>query len=225
MRNITAILGLPFNFPIEDITDQLPKHPTKTYALRNIEDIDTITVHHFASEAPLINQAAYHVNGHDWPGIGYHMVISDGRLLQTNNLLAESYHSSGHNHHSVAISIRGDLSKRPLTSLERDLLYMGILTLKHYLPHVQYIVGHNEQGKTSCPCISMNEVRENIATLEQRMKQAASWAGKIKEVNGLFNQMKYMGDLIQKGESDGGANWSMNELLDVIAIMKSKKLL
>jgi len=171
MRNISVIPVLPYKIPpIEDITDELPKHAEKVYPTRDLEQIDCITVHHMASEAPLMNQAAFHVNGRGWAGIGYQMVISDGRLYQCHDLTTQSNHSSGHNDHSIAISIRGDLSKRPLTPIERELLYSGILTLKYYIPSIKYIVGHNEQSKTSCPCISMNQVRQDIASLEEQMQ-------------------------------------------------------
>lgn len=196
MRNITAITDLPFNIPpIEDITDSLPKHSTKVYPMRNIEDIDTITVHHMASDAPLINQAAYHVNGRGWAAIGYTLVIYEGRLYQCNDLLAQTNHSAGHNHHSVSISIHGDLSKRPMTSQERELLYAGILTLKYYLPHIKYIAGHNEQGKTSCPCTSMNQIREDIASLEEQIQFKASDSNQNKEI---YESVIRLNDLYDK---------------------------
>src|SRR5690606_35011353 len=107
----------------------------------------------------------------------------------------QTNHSSGHNDHSVSISIRGDLSKRSITSLERDLLYAGILTLKHYLPHIRYIVGHNEQGKTSCPCISMDQVRKDVQGLEEQMqyntspsKQREEIFASVNRINDLYNK-------------------------------------
>lgn len=137
------------------------------------EEIDTIIVHHMASEAPLVNQANYHVNTHKWPGIAYGLVVSGTRLLQTNNLLSMTFHAGGHNTYTVPIAIHGDLSKREMTSRERELLYAAILTAKKYIPTIKYIKGHDEVNKTSCPCTSVHKIREDIAKLELQMKAAA----------------------------------------------------
>lgn len=160
---------LPFSLPqIEDITDQLPKHPTKKWGRRKFEEVKRLVVHHMASEAPLVNQAKYHVNSHDWAGIAYNLVVSDGRLFQTNDLLAYTTHAKGANEDSIGIAVLGDLSKRAMTSQERELLYAGILTVKGIWPGI-VVVGHNEVSKTACPCTSMNQIRADISALELKM--------------------------------------------------------
>lgn len=231
MRGIKLVPNIPYTLPeIEDLTDLLPRHKTKVYPMRTIEDIDTITVHHMASEAPLFNQAAYHVNGRGWAGMGYSMVVSDGKLFQTNNLLSITNHSSGHNPHSIAISIRGDLSKRPMTSVERELLYAGILTLKHYLPHIKYVVGHGEQGRTSCPATSMNQIRADIMALEQKLIFENSAAHSKETAFKIANQLMYLYRMAEGKLPDGSVStegqqkWSQEMLLRLYPFMQENKL-
>ena len=108
--------GIP---QVQNIIDQLPDHPTKKYLQRDVTKIDTLVVHHMASEAPLINQAKYHVNGRGWPRIGYHFVLHKDAIFQTNYLDTESYHTSGQNRTGVGVAILGDLTKRSITKRER----------------------------------------------------------------------------------------------------------
>ena len=61
---------------IEDLSQFLLKHPTKTYAFRDTSSIDRIVVHQTAGEDEgkftAYNIANDHVNNNDWAGIGYH---------------------------------------------------------------------------------------------------------------------------------------------------------
>lgn len=172
MECIKLVEGLPFDAsPIEQAN--LPHHPTLTWealeGIRNEADINTIVIHHMASEAPLANQALYHINTHKWPGLSYHLVISGGKIMQVNDLQLFTYHASANNGYTVAIAIHGDLSKRALTGQERKLLYAAILSVKAVLP-IKQILGHSQLNPTQCPCINMDQVRSDIAALETQMK-------------------------------------------------------
>jgi hypothetical protein len=240
MRNIQLITDLPYNLPpIENVIDTLPKHPKWTWetmatrkdeegneiaGLRNTEEIDTIIIHHTASTKPLANQARYHVDHHDWPGVGYHLVVDEGKIKQCNDLLAFTYHAKNHNDNSVAICVNWDLRLRDLTSLERELLYAAILTVKALLP-IRYVIGHNEVNKTSCPCTSMNQIRSDIKTLEMKIQQQQSWEAKLGKVGEIINQINYMNSLIKKGPENGEARWALDKQMEVYEIMKSKGLL
>lgn len=210
--------------PIEYPT--LPAHPNKTWAsmegVRQPDQINTIIIHHMASEAPLENQASYHVNTHKWPGLSYHLVISNGRIMQTNDLLDFTYHASAHNDYSVSISIHGDLSKRELTSQERDLLYAAILTVKSVLP-ITRIIGHNAVNATSCPCTSVDKINQDITDLEQRLKWMQNDAKRRERAYAIANQILYMYNLA-KG-TDGDAEWSLNKLLELEQPLKDRGLL
>lgn len=171
---------------IIDITDELPRLKTweelsKPYrykgewdgvtyhtGLRNLEDITMITIHHSGPpESSLINHAKFH--SRKWgAGIAYHLAIDEGRIKQCNDLLSFTYHVGNHNTYSVGVVINADLSKREMTSLERELLYGAILSIKAVLPITQ-IFGHNELGKTQCPATSMNRIRADIQSLEEQI--------------------------------------------------------
>lgn len=157
---------------IEDITDKLPKNPNKVWPTRQMSQVKRIIVHHMASEAPLKNQALYHINHHGWAGIAYHFCIDGDQLYQTNDILSRTSHAMGANDIGVGISVRADLSKRNMTDGERNALYAGILTLRALFP-AAIIQGHNEASlelanhKTSCPCSDMNRIRKEVSELEQ----------------------------------------------------------
>lgn len=179
IRGLTLRKHIPFNVPeIQDITDVLPKHSIKTWGRLAFTDIKRIVVHHMASEAPLRNQALYHVNAHNWAGIAYKLCISDGVLYQTNDLLSYTTHAKGANTDSIGISVKADLSKRSMTDNERQLLYAGILTLLGIWPNAT-IVGHNEVSATSCPCTDMNRIRNDIELLEKKIAEQEDYAGSI----------------------------------------------
>jgi hypothetical protein len=237
MRNIKVTKALPYNVPeIEDITDQLPKHrsytwetmPTRTVngkpisGLRRYEDINTIVIHHTASEAPLVNQANYHINAHGWPGLSYHIAISNGRIYQCNDLLAFTYHVANNNSYTIGIAVNGDLSKREMTSLERELLYAAILTVKGLFP-IKQILGHNELNNTSCPNASMNRIREDIKTLEVKIERAKSVQARRERATSVLNQVQYMYGLI--GSDDGTEEWSLSWFEVFYDFLKSKNMM
>lgn len=219
LRNIkipSEIMALWSNIPqIEDVTDQLPKVPNMTWDTykkkkvvkgvdtgewvtgpRKPEEIDTIVIHHTASDAPLKNQAKYHVDHQKWPGIGYHLAIDEGRIKQCNDLLSMTFHASGNNTYTVSIVVNADLSKREMTSQERELLYAAILTVKRLLP-IKHIVGHNELCPTACPCTSMNQIRKDIEYLEMRLVEMQSREYRLQKVNAIARRIV---DLYKKAE-------------------------
>lgn len=222
-NRLSLITDLPYNVPpIEYVADALPWHPALRWEMREPSAIKRIIVHHMASEAPLVNQAQYHINAHGWHGLSYHLVVSEGRLKQINNLLAFTYHAASNNADTVSIAIHGDLSKRELRQDERELLYAGILTLKRCFA-IDSILGHNEVNATACPCTSMNQIREDIAKIEMTMQRNRTKAARLERAFAVANQSQYMYNLA-KG-NDGNAEWAMNWLDEVHAIMKERGLL
>lgn len=101
---------------IIDITFDLPKHPTKSYSTRSLDDIETLTIHHTVSppDRAIESIAEFHISGRDWPGIAYHFVIrDDGSIYQTNMLESISYHCGSSNGYSVGIALQGDFTNAP----------------------------------------------------------------------------------------------------------------
>jgi hypothetical protein len=161
-EKIMKTLNIP---QVINITDQLPHHPTKRWPKRDFNLLQGITVHHFASEAPIVNQALYHINAHGWAGIAYAVIIRDGQIFQTNYLDDRTTHASGGNDISWGVCIGGDLSKRSMTDFERRALSgvnLGLMEMKDNL----WVKGHNQISKTSCPCTDMNRIREDLMTAE-----------------------------------------------------------
>jgi len=225
LNQITLITALPFSIPpIEYIADSLPWHKTNTWEKRKLESIKRIIIHHTASEAPLYNQASYHVNTHGWAGLSYHLIISGGRINQVNSLEDVTFHAASNNMDTVAVCIHGDLSKREMTSQERELLYGAILTVKS-LCNIEQVLGHNEVNSTSCPCVSLSQIRSDIETIEHKMQQQYTWEAKLTKISQMVNQFNYMNTLIKAGPADGNAQWACNQNLALYELMKDKGLL
>jgi len=230
IRNIKVLPTLPFSvLSIQDITDTLTSRSPDPETPRTPEQITHIAVHHSAVEGGTIKgYADYHVNTLKWAHIGYHAVIKGNQIYQTNDLLTFSYHTSSNNHYTVSVSVSGDLSKRPLTDDERNCLYATILTyMDIFNIPVENVLGHNEypSNNTACPCISMDQVRKDIKTIQMKMLQQNTWSAKMKNVADIVNQINYLTDLMKKGENDGNAVWAANAFGDVADIMRSKHLL
>ncbi|OCT12650.1 hypothetical protein A8709_33100 [Paenibacillus pectinilyticus] len=230
IRNIKVIPNLPFDvLPIQDITDTLPSRLPDPETPRTPEQITHIAVHHSAVEGGTIQgYADYHVNSLKWAHIGYHCVVKGNQIYQTNDLLTFSYHTSSNNAYTVSVSVSGDLSKRSLTDDERNCLYATILTyMDLFKIPVENVWGHNEypQNNTACPCIDMNQLRQEIKTIQMKMQQQVTWAAKMKNVSDIVNQINYLTGLMKAGEKDGNAVWAANAFSDVADMMRSKHLL
>jgi hypothetical protein len=204
---------------IEDITDSLPHHPTKVYKLLEIEKKDTIVIHHTKSTAPLVNQARYHVDTHDWAGIGYHLMVDNDRIYQTNDLRAESYHTKGHNDHTIGICVNADLSQRSITDRERELLAVSIITVKSLVPTIKSVKPHNALVATACPCTSVPAILEFVHKIEQEAAHAQSPQKREELAYRIANELLYLYNL-SKGKDSFGKEvneqqkvWAQNRLL------------
>lgn len=218
MRNIQLPTTLYNYHPIEDITSQLPKHPTKVYPLLELRSKNIIVIHHTASTAPLVNQAKYHVDSHGWAGIGYHIAIDNDRIYQTNDLRAESNHTKGHNHRAIGICLNADLSKRSITDREQELLAAAIITVKQ-LTGVTQVVGHSDLVATACPCTSVPAILEVVQRLEQEMEHAASPQKREEMAYRIANELLYLYNM-SKGKDAYGKEvneqqrvWAQKRLL------------
>lgn len=191
-EKIMKTLNIP---QVVNIVNQLPHHPTKKWPKRDFNLLQGSTVHHFASEAPIVNQALYHINAHDWVGLAYTIVIRDGQILQTNYLDDRTTHASGGNDISFGVCIGGDLSKRSITDFERRALTGVVLGLKEMFPHL-WVKGHNQISKTSCPCTDMNRIRADIESAEELLSYKETSSAKMvrayaltDRVSSLYNRL------------------------------------
>ena len=138
---------------INNIVDELTKHSTKTYATRDVQDIDTIVIHHTVSppDRTIDSIAQYHVNSNDWPGIGYHYVINGiGEIFQTNHLNTVSYHVGDHNDDTIGIALQGDFTDNPPTDEQLKSTKQLIIHLRGLLTGTD-VKPHRELTATQCP--------------------------------------------------------------------------
>lgn len=147
-----------------DVVDYLPTHSVKTYNDRLLTDITKLVVHHSAtSDGDPWSFARHHIYEHDFPGIGYHSIITrDGRRWKTNYDRTVSYHVGRANDYSIGICLVGDFTYSQPTvkqkfALLRDLFRYG----RAYGVQADNVQGHEEAGGyTDCPGdINMEAIR------------------------------------------------------------------
>lgn len=154
--------------PIEDVRGKLPVHPVEQYDWRDVSVIEQVVIHHSANngDIPPENVANYHVNSLGWPGIGYHVYITDdGICWICNDLTTISWHASGSNTVSVGVCLAGSFmgavvpTSAQLTSCRMLLdwlaAYLGIERSEYY--------GHYDVGSTACPGSTFEEWREKLS--------------------------------------------------------------
>lgn len=151
---------------IKDITDNLPRHPTKRYRQRALDTITHAVVHHSATAGGTPEAfARYHVRDLGWPGIGYHYVIDrKGQVYKCHPATVVSYHASGANSHSVGVCLVGNLDvQRPTQSQMSALAELLRELVGAYQIPAANVIGHRDVPGTrkSCPGrnVDMQEVR------------------------------------------------------------------
>ncbi len=153
---------------IEVITDQLTVHDEEVYAKRDMATVDTLVVHHTVSD-PMgdpDNIAKFHVGVRNWPGIGYHFLISgEGRIYQTNDLDTISNHAKGANDRAIGIGLQGDFShvhppeaQQEAAAWLIDYLYYGGTEAP-----IEAVAPHRLVSVTACPGDTWHEWWGNIA--------------------------------------------------------------
>ena len=99
--------------PIQNITAQLKRHPTKRYPNRSLNQIRRIIIQHTAIPPNIWAQriAEYGVDKKGWPAIRYHYFITgDGQIQQTNELTTLSSHAGSYSPEAIGIGFAGDFS-------------------------------------------------------------------------------------------------------------------
>lgn len=240
----TRNLQIPLNLinelgvlQIIDITDKLPTRKggwNSLVAPRQLEALTDIVWHHsamFLSEGcDAYSHARTHVNAGEG-GCPYHFHLLNGQWYQTNDLLTFTYGVKSNNTYTVHVCVEGcyvpdrgyeadelsEENQRAMVALE--------LTLRGIMPNYKASNGHNYYKPTLCPGYSMTRFREEVLTVDNRLKQESSWVAKRNKVNELANQYQFMFDLMVVGETNGDAQWAMNQLLETRQIMIERGLM
>ena len=155
--------------PITNVVYRLKRHWRKTYDKRGLSEIDSVVIHHSATESGTAESyARYHVDENSWPGIGYHYVINkNGSIEQTQLLKTVSYHTTGQNQRSVGICLTGnyDIQQPPPVQVEAAINL--IRYLQGRLGRELRITGHNEHSSKNCPGsnIDVNEIENSVRNI------------------------------------------------------------
>lgn len=149
---------------IQDITLDLPRHPTLSYRTRPLSGIDYLAVHHTALPTTIGPEriAQAHIDEdltrgkRSWPGIGYHYFIpADGEIFQTQPVEARAYHVGRHNYYSVGVVFAGSFMNGYVPT--SDQIRSGALLIAWLLQKLEIplsnILGHQEfsNNHTVCP--------------------------------------------------------------------------
>ena len=149
---------------IQDITLDLPRHPTLRYRTRPLSGIDYLAVHHTALPTTIGPEriAQAHIDEdltrgkRAWPGVGYHFFIpADGEILQTQPVEARAYHVGRHNYYSVGVVFAGSFMNGYLPTdnqIRSGALLIAWLLQELEIP-LSHIMGHREfsNNYTACP--------------------------------------------------------------------------
>lgn len=126
----------------------------KLEAIGDINDIDSISLHHMANSTGSIDEVtSWHVDGNKWDWIGYGYWIGfDGTVYECRGYKYLNAGVKGNNAHIVSIGFQGDYSKNvPMPQLQFDSGVELIRDLKTKLSKVKTIAGHGHWSSTSCP--------------------------------------------------------------------------
>ena len=140
---------------IQNVIDQLAKHPSKRYAQRPLEAIRRIIVHHTATPANITVQriAEFLVKNRDLPGITYHLCITDkGVAYQTQPLEATSVHAGQNSRDSVGVCLIGNFMQTPPPQPQLDATASVLAQVAKRLNlNINQIFGYSEIINTQSP--------------------------------------------------------------------------
>lgn len=119
-------------------------------SVRDVKRIDTIILHHSASETATpqsIHNAHLH-NG--WAGAGYHLLVrKDGTIYKLRPIKNVGAHCEGHNQLSIGICFEGNFEKEKMTTAQ---IKAGKWCVKYYTKKysIKHIHEHKHYMNTAC---------------------------------------------------------------------------
>ena len=138
-----------------DLTAELARHASKSYATRPLADIRYLVLHHTGAGAEIGARAIAdeHVRVNDWPGIGYHFVVDhSGTIAMTQDLTTVSHHARQFNPAAVGIALTGELSgSLPTSEQMAALTELLAMLLSDLGLGIWSVRGHREMVATPCP--------------------------------------------------------------------------
>jgi hypothetical protein len=150
----TPALG-PSQPAIQNITEQLTRHPTDRFPTRPLNQIERLIVHHTAVPPSVDAEriAQHRVDRQGWPGIGYHYFITgEGAIQQTNDLTTTARHAGSYDPVAIGICFAGDFTNASPTAQQ---LQAGAQLIAWLLSNLrlslQALFGYKELVNTQSP--------------------------------------------------------------------------
>ncbi len=197
---------------LRDTADKLPRHPTRQYPQRSLNQITHLAVHHTATLRTVgpMRIAEMHVNADPsrgkeaWPGIGYHYFIhADGNIDQTNPLENATFHVYRHNGYTAGIAFAGSFmnGSTPTSAQLRSGAHLLAWLMQELDIPLARVWGHREfpENITVCPGSEWTGGKRWRDQLFEQIEQIQNGIG-IKSVRHylLFWQRPYPGPLAQR---------------------------
>jgi len=175
-----------------NIVNELPRHPTKQYAKRDVTELKYIAIHHSGTEGGDPQSfARYHIETRDWPGIGYdYVIMGNGTTYKTNNLTTVNYHVGSKNRETVGICLVGNFDQIKPTQAQYDALSELCRLLLQEYPWLE-IKGHKDlQDDRTCPgknfdFVYLNTLLRTRPTYEDLEKRNKVLEDTLKQIHHL----------------------------------------
>ena len=136
---------------IQKIPNQIIKNPLTPL---NLKKVDTIALHHMASEGSVKDMERAHIN-QGWSAIGYNYWVAYDGTVYCGRGLNLGAGVAGHNSHVISIGFQGDYHSKPKTM--PDAQYNAgidiIRYVKEKVPTIRKVCGHKDLMSTACPGI------------------------------------------------------------------------
>ncbi len=170
---VTTAPKVPVTIDAEDISDDLPQHPTNRYPMRTHADIKRIIIHHTATPAnvSIARIADFQVSRRDLPGIAYHFCISaDGKVYQTQYLETVSAHAGENSRDSVGVCLVGNFTSAAPPAPQIDAAAALLAQLCTHLGlSTDQIVGYSEIVTTGSPGATWPQWKPTLLTAVRRL--------------------------------------------------------
>ncbi|KAA3622134.1 MAG: N-acetylmuramoyl-L-alanine amidase, partial [Bacteroidetes bacterium] len=159
--SVLTIVYVNMGIGIINITKLLPRHSTKRFGRRSLEDITEVVIHHTATDSAsttIDSIARYHVEPGNHicddgcPGISYHFMIKpSGAIYQVNDLETISYQCGGCNSYTIGICLIGNFNEEVPAEKALKAVAKTIRHVNRKLGRSLTISAHYHHKSTSCP--------------------------------------------------------------------------
>jgi hypothetical protein len=164
--------------PVQNITNQLKRHPSQQFPTRPLSQIQRIIIHHTAIPPTVGAEriAIHRVDKQGWPGIGYHYFITgEGVIQQTNELTTQSTHAGSYDPVAIGICFAGDFTNTIPTRAQLDAGAQLIAwLLSQFGLTIEAVSGYKELVVTQSPGLQWDgglrwgdQLKERIRTYMQ----------------------------------------------------------